>query len=176
MSISIVENCDNMEFMGRYPDGFFDLAIVDPPYGINISNELHKRGETCKKNGYRKYANKDWDNAVPDGEYFNELFRVSKSQIIWGGNYFLEYLKSTRCFIIWDKGQRDFSFADAELAWTSFDKSVRCFDYSRGKMQSESYGKFHPTQKPIALYSWILKNYGEGYKSILDTHLGFGSF
>lgn len=173
MPESIVFNMDCMEGMKQYPDKYFDLSIVDPPYGIDISKELSKRGDTCSKNGYRKYAMKDWDNAVPDAAYFDELFRVSKNQIIWGGNYFS--LPPSRCFIVFDKRQRDFSFADAELAWTSFKTSIRCFDYSRGKMQSESMGKFHPTQKPIALYKWLLQNYAKAGDKILDTHLGSGS-
>ena len=172
---SIVYNTDCMQGMKQYPDKYFDLAVVDPPYGINISLELHNRGKSCKKNGYRQYSLKDWDNCIPNEDYFKELDRISKNRIIWGGNYFLEYLASTRCFIVWDKGQRGFSFADAELAWTSFDKSVRCFDYSRGKMQSESYGKFHPTAKPVALYDWIYKNYLPNGGRVIDTHLGSGS-
>lgn len=163
---------DNMIMMARYPDKYFDLAIVDPPYGINISKDLHERGESCAKNGFRKYSLKEWDNSVPSEAYFNELRRVSKNQVIWGGNYFLEYLGSSRCFVIWDKGQRDFSFADAELAWTSFNSSVRVFDFSRAALLKESLNKFHPTMKPIQLYKWILKNYATEGNKILDTHLG----
>lgn len=168
-------NVDCMELMKQTPDNYYELAIVDPPYGINISLDLHKRGKSCKKNGYREYDLKDWDGSIPTYEYFEELKRVSKNQIIWGGNYFLENLGSSRCFIFWDKGQRDFSFADGELAWTSFDKSIRVFDYSRGKMQSENKDKFHPTQKPVALYNWLLKNYAKEGDKILDTHMGSGS-
>jgi len=166
-------NEDNMLTMKRYPDKFFNLAICDPPYGISISQDLAIRGQTCKKNGYRQWQYKEWDSSIPTEAYFKELIRVSKNQIIWGGNYFTEHLPPSRCWLIWDKGQRDFSFADAELAWTSFESSVRVFDYARGKLLTQ--GKIHPTEKPIDLYRWILQNYAKEGDLILDTHLGSGS-
>lgn len=169
--VSKVTNEDNMEMMKRYPDNFFELAIVDPPYGLNISVDLFKLGQTNKKNGYKEWEFKDWDSSIPNQEYFDELFRVSKNQIIWGGNYFP--LPPTQCWLIWDKMQRGFSFADGELAWTSFKKSVRIFSYSRAKSNNE--GKIHVTQKPVALYEWLMKNYAKYGDKILDTHLGSGS-
>ena len=160
--MNIAINIDCMEYMKDIPDKYFDLAVVDPPYGINIQ----------KSGRLRKYnTNHIWDNSIPDKAYFDELFRVSENQIIWGGNYF--YLPPTRCFLIWDKKQpENISFASCEFAWTSFDKSAKTFYYSPMK---DPDNRIHTTQKPVALYTWIFKNYAkEGYK-ILDTHLGSGS-
>ena len=159
-----ITNKDNMDLMARYPDNYFDLAIVDPPYGIG---DKFKGGKTGKIN-FNEIVNKDWDK-VPSDEYFKELFRVSKNQIIWGGNYF--NLPPTRCFIVWDKIiSEDFSLAMAELAWTSFDKLAKIY-----KLQVPKNGKIHPTQKPVALYKWILDKYAKQGDKILDTHLGSGS-
>jgi site-specific DNA-methyltransferase (adenine-specific) len=160
-------NEDNMKLMERYPDKYFDIAIVDPPYGIDINNQSQgKGGGVAKKIDYTKY---DWDKQAPDKAYFDELMRVSKNQIIWGGNYFP--LPPTRCFIVWDKQiSEDFSLAMAELAWTSFDKLAKIF-----KMPTPKDGKIHPTQKPIQLYRWLLHNYTNENDLILDTHLGSGS-
>ncbi len=162
-----ITNEDNMELMARYPDNYFDLAIVDPPYGININESIGRRkGE--KHSGYKKVK---WDNEIPTKEYFNELFRVSKNQIIWGGNYFLDYLSATPCFIMWDKGFSELvTFAQFELAWTSFKTSSKKFNHSH--IQND---KQHPTQKPVALYKWILDKYAKQGDKILDTHLGSGS-
>jgi len=153
---------DNMELMKRYPDNYFDLAIVDPPYGINIETS----GTHFKKN-----KSKGWDSATPNKEYFDELKRVSKEQIIWGGNYFFDELGNTKTFIIWDKKiAEDMSFAMCELAWTSFKNGAKIF-----KETATQIDRIHPTQKPIQLYKWTLKRYAkEGFK-ILDTHLGSGS-
>ena len=153
-------NADNLEIMRGMKDNEFDLAIVDPPYGIGISsNPVRQRHE--KKN---------WDNAIPTLEYFEQLFRVSKNQIIWGGNYFP--LKPTQCFLIWDKKQpHDFSLAMCEMAWTSFSKPAKICRLSVLKEKN----KIHTTQKPIALYDWIIKNYAKPGDKILDTHLGSGS-
>ena len=157
----ILDDCMNV--MKKYEDNHFDLAIVDPPYGISI-----------EKSGthFKKYKSKSWDSAIPDKEYFNELFRVSQNQIIWGGNYFIEHLSNTKCFLIWDKMIGEgMSFADAELAWTSFNKPTRIKELlSRCKDI-----KMHPTQKPVKLYEWLLHNYAEKGQKILDTHLGSGS-
>jgi len=159
-----ITNEDNMELMSRYPDNYFDLAIVDPPYGIG---DKFKGGKTGKMN-FNEVVEKDWDK-VPPMEYWNELFRVSKNQIIWGGNYFP--LPPTRCFIVWDKQiSEDFSLAMAELAWTSFDKLAKIC-----KMPTPKDGKIHPTQKPVALYKWLLDKYAKEGDKILDTHLGSGS-
>tara|TARA_R100001244_G_scaffold4099_1_gene5303 strand:+ start:68 stop:646 length:579 start_codon:yes stop_codon:yes gene_type:complete len=153
-----------MELMSRYADNHFDLAIVDPPYGIDINSS--------GRLGHYGGKGKTWDSEVPSDEYFKELSRVSKNQIIWGGNYF--DLPPTRCFLIWDKKQPEgVSFASCEYSWTSFDKSAKTF-YLRP--QNADYdGRIHPTQKPIALYEWLLMNYAKEGDKILDTHLGSGS-
>jgi site-specific DNA-methyltransferase (adenine-specific) len=165
--ISEVTNEDCMEGMARYPDKYFDLAIVDPPYGININESIGRR-KGQKHSGYKKVK---WDNEIPSSIYFIELFRVSKNQIIWGGNYFLDYLNSTPCFIMWDKGFSELlTFAQFELAWTSFKTSCKKFNHSH--IQNN---KQHPTQKPVALYKWLLNNYANQGDKILDTHLGSGS-
>lgn len=157
--MKITNEC-NMELMSRYEDNHFDLAIVDPPYGIGIS-----------KNPVRqKHAKKEWDNAIPTEEYFNELFRVSKEQIIWGGNYF--DLPPTQGFFIWDKKQpHDFSLAMCEYAWSSKNKPAKMWTLSVLKER----GKIHPTQKPVELYEWLLMNNAKEGDKILDTHLGSGS-
>lgn len=168
-----ITNEDNMELMKRYPDKYFDLAIVDPPYGIGAENHAGK-----KENGWKQWDKKNWDNSIPTKEYFNELKRISKNQIIWGGNYFANLLDNSQCLIFWDKGQRDFSLADGELAWTSFKKSIRVFDMPRASAMQDANnkgGKIHPTQKPVKLYEWLLMNYAKEGDNILDTHLGSGS-
>ena len=163
-----ITNEDNMQLMARYEDNYFDLAIVDPPYGIG---DKFKGGNSGKMN-FNEVVEKGWDNETPSKEYFNELKRVSKNQIIWGGNYFLDNLGNTRCFICWDKKiSEDFTLAMAELAWTSFDKLAKIFRMSVPK----TGGKIHPTQKPISLYEWLLMNYAKEGDKILDTHLGSGS-
>lgn len=172
--ITITNEC-NMELMARYPDNYFDLAIVDPPYGIGADKAQNNGGE---KFGYKKYKDSDWDNSIPSKEYFNELFRVSKNQIIWGGNYMTEHLPPSMGWVIWDKGQRGFSLADGEMAWTSFNKAMRIFDFSRSEcIKSNNVGlnKFHPTAKPYELYKWLLDKYAKQGDKILDTHLGSGS-
>jgi site-specific DNA-methyltransferase (adenine-specific) len=157
-----LEDC--VKALKRYADNHFDLAVVDPPYGIG---DKFKGGKTGKMN-FNEIVNKDWDK-VPSDEYFAELQRVSKNQIIWGGNYF--NLPPTRCFIVWDKIiSEDFSLAMAELAWTSFDKLAKIY-----KLQVPKNGKIHPTQKPVKLYDWLLHNYAKPNDLILDTHLGSGS-
>ena len=156
---------DNMELMARYPDNYFDLAIVDPPYGIGMDGNANWSGS--------KHKVKDWDNETPSVEYFMELQRVSKHQVIWGANHFISKIPfDSKCWLIWDKKNDGFSFADGEMAWTSFDTAVRFFRYHRGQQTDK---RIHPTQKPTQLYKWILKNYAkEGFK-IIDTHLGSGS-
>ena len=164
----LITNECNMKLMSRYEDNHFDLAIVDPPYGIG---DKFKGGKTGKMN-FNEVVNKGWDIKPPTKEYFKELFRVSKNQIIWGGNYFLDNLQSSRCFIVWDKKiSQDFSLAMCELAWTSFDKLAKIYRLSVPKVG----GKIHPTQKPIRLYEWLLMNYAKEGDNILDTHLGSGS-
>lgn len=171
-----ITNEDNMELMARYEDNHFDLAIVDPPYGIGIDKAMNANKG---KQGFKQYKETEWDNETPSQEYFDELFRVSKNQIIWGGNYFIDKIKKpTQCFLIWNKVQRDFTMSDAELAWSSFNKTIRCFDMSRGSAMgcnNKNGGKLHPTQKPVKLYEWLLMNYAKEGDKILDTHLGSGS-
>lgn len=163
---SKVFNMDCMEGMKRYQDNHFELAIVDPPYGINIMNS----GGHPKKHGFKNWEKKEWDNTIPDASYFNELFRVSENQIIWGGNYFTEFLSPSQGWIFWFK-QKGMTFADGELAWTSFDKATRQYDLSG----MGGNGRIHPTQKPTKLYKWLLTNYAKEGDKILDTHLGSGS-
>jgi len=164
-----------MELMSRYEDNHFDLAIVDPPYGIGVT----------KNKRLNNISDKDWDNEIPKKEYFEELKRVSKNQIIWGGNYFIEHLSNTRCYLNWDKLNHSDTYADCEMAWTSFDKNAKIFKYM---WDGNRYGfigaikgvgkksiRMHPTQKPIALYEWLLMNYAKEGDKILDTHLGSGS-
>lgn len=163
---------DCIDGMKHYPDKFFDLAVVDPPYGIDINMNMGR-----KKGQPKKHDSKDWDKDIPSYEYFTELFRVSKNRIVWGGNYFTEILPPTKSWLFWDKNVPDgVSFADGELAWTSFDKTlIKCkVDYS-GFQGMDVCGKIHPTQKPVKLYDWIFDKYAERGMRILDTHLGSGS-
>jgi site-specific DNA-methyltransferase (adenine-specific) len=141
-----------MTLMARYPDNYFDLAVVDPPYGININMNMGIR-----KGKAKKHDNKKWDSCIPDQSYFNELLRVSSNQIIWGGNYF--GLPKHRCFIVWDKGESMYGrdFAECEMAWTSFDKSAKIF-----KLNPNQHDRIHPTQKPIKLYKWIISEFAGG--------------
>jgi site-specific DNA-methyltransferase (adenine-specific) len=168
--ISEVKNMDCIEYMQQFPDKYFELAIVDPPYGININMNMGRR-----KGKRKNHEIKNWDNDIPNNDYFNELFRVSKNQIIWGGNYFP--LSLTKSWIFWDKDVPEgVSFADGELAWTSFDKTlVKAKIKYSGFHGMDENGKIHPTQKPVALYRWLLKNYAKPNDKILDTHLGSGS-
>lgn len=182
-ALSTVYLMDCIEGMKQFPDKIFDLAVVDPPYGIGADKaqnnaamqRVKAEGKSKAGRGWKLYADTDWDNETPNAEYWQELFRVSKNQIVWGGNYFTDYLPPSMGWIMWDKGQRDFSLADGELAWTSFNKALRIFEMSRGKAlakNNEQGGRFHPTQKPEMLYSWILQNYAKEGNLILDTHLG----
>mgnify|MGYP003649044721 CR=1 FL=1 len=158
-----ITNEDNMKLMARYEDNHFDLAIVDPPYGIDINSS----GTHFKQ----KYDVKEWDKNTPDNEYFTELKRVSKNQIIWGGNYFLDRLGNCKCFIVWDKKiAEDMSFAMCEMAWTSFKNGAKIY-----KTNAMQLNRIHPTQKPIELYEWLLMRYAKEGDKILDTHLGSGS-
>ncbi len=182
---SIALNIDCMTFMQTVPDKFFELAIVDPPYGIGEDGSKNKsRGlgiGSIKKKALGK--SKDYkpfsgnDKNPPTQDYFNELFRVSKNQIIWGANHFLG--KTSSCWVVWDKQNGDNDFADCELAWTSFNTAVRKFTFKwHGMIQADMKNKelrIHPTQKPVALYKWLLQNYAKPGDKILDTHLGSGS-
>jgi len=163
--------CDCMELMREFPDKHFDLAIVDPPYGIGAGAIEFKNGSSKSDKPYFKVN--DWDKTRPDAAYFNELRRVSKNQIIWGGNYFSDMLPPFRCFISWDKTIHGNSYADCEIAWTSFDRVARY--YRENIAQTNTEGRIHPTQKSIRLYRWLLDNYAKPGQRILDTHLGSGS-
>jgi site-specific DNA-methyltransferase (adenine-specific) len=158
-------NMDCMEYMSSLPDKAFDLAIVDPPYGIGESGGAKRTRGSKKTNGLKK----DWDNQRPSKEYFDELNRVSKNQIIWGGNYFADLLAPSRCWLYWQKDMGG-DFSDGELAWTSFDKVLKQF-----RKRSDTFNRIHPTQKPVKLYEWLLANYAKEGDRILDTHLGSGS-
>ncbi len=171
--VSEVYNEDCMIGMARYPDKFFDLAIVDPPFGIGaIKGKESKSGCTHGKNR-KRFTMKDWDSQRPDSLYFKELFRVSKHQIIWGGNYFTQFLPPSMGWIFWDKGQ-SLAMSDGEIAYTSFQRALRRIVINRANIIQYG-GIIHPTQKPVRLYKWLLENYAEPGLRILDTHLGSGS-
>jgi len=171
-----LHNQDCLEAMKQMKDNQFDLAIVDPPYGIGIDKAMNANKG---RSGFKIYRKTNWDSSIPKREYFQQLKRVSKNQIIWGANYMMSKIKEdSQGWVIWNKVQRDFTMSDAELAFTSFDKTIRCFDYSRGSAMgnnNKNGGKIHPTQKPVKLYEWLLDNYAEEGQTILDTHLGSGS-
>ena len=169
MNESRVFNMDCMEGMAQYPDKYFDLAIIDPPYGIGASEMQMGTGKNKK---YKK--GKNWDTEPPNKDYFNELFRVSKNQIIFGGNYF--DLPKIKGWIIWDKLlNKEVSFADGEMAWNSFDKVLKIIKYQYSGFLGSDNDRIHPTQKPVKLYKKILHNYAKQGDKILDTHLGSGS-
>jgi site-specific DNA-methyltransferase (adenine-specific) len=163
-----ITNEDNMIMMSRYPDNYFDLAIVDPPYGLG----KRTTDGGSKKNTQTKFMDDirrtNWDDKKPSKNYFSELFRVSKNSIIWGGNYF--NLHSYRTFIVWEKMTFVPTMSQVELAYTTFDKPARII-----KINSNQKNRIHPTQKPVRLYEWLLKNYAKEGDKILDTHLGSGS-
>ncbi|HEC36629.1 hypothetical protein LCGC14_1312350 [marine sediment metagenome] len=165
LKLNSLYNMDCLEGMQEFPDKFFDLAIVDPPYGIGESGGQF-RGR--KGQGHRVLPKKERDNETPKREYFSELLRISKNQIIWGGNYFTDKLPVSRCWIYWDKLMGG-DFSDGELAWTSFDAVLRKFTKC-----NKYHGKIHPTQKPVQLYKWLLRNYATSDMKIIDTHVGSG--
>ena len=188
-------NMDCLEAMKEIPDKYFELAIVDPPYGIGIGHKVNKTvtivgggarafGGNSKRQGRQhkmcsKFYHPFDDSSTPDGEYFKELKRVSKNQIIWGGNFFLDNLGATSCIIVWDKGRRNMDQADCEIAWTSLKGQSRIFEFKwNGMLQGDMKNKeqrFHPTQKPVALYTWVINRFAKEGDKILDTHAGSGS-
>ena len=168
-----------MLLMARYPDNYFDLAIVDPPYGINESGDRNKADRpTAKWKNPNSQIYKTFDDtSIPNEKYFKELFRVSKNQIIWGGNYMTEFLYPSKGWIVWNKKVDIKEYLSmAELAWSSFDKKCNMFDYLwAGFKKKHQVERIHPTQKPVDLYKFILENYAKQGDKILDTHLGSGS-
>lgn len=164
-------NCDCMELLKQTPDNYYSLALVDPPYGINVNmNAGKKKGEKAR------YHKKDWDVEIPSNDYFKELFRVSKNQMVWGGNYFTEHLYPSMGWICWNKGVPDgVSFSDFELAWTSFNIAAKMARLPYAGFIGLDGTRIHPTEKPIKLYEWILMNYAQEGDKILDTHLGSGT-
>ena len=167
---SAVFNEDCIAVMKRYPDKFFDLAVVDPPYGLADKLAHAGNGKNAQSKFTEDFKKKNWDNKIPPIEYFNELFRVSKNQIIWGGNYFLEHLSASRGFITWDKMVYIPTMSRIEFAWTSFDKLPKLI-----QVNNNDSNRIHLTQKPVKLYDWIFANYASEGDLILDTHLGSGS-
>jgi site-specific DNA-methyltransferase (adenine-specific) len=173
-------NIDCMEYMAGLEDNAFDLAIVDPPYGIGAAKTINIPNKKRSFIGNKIHAEKDWDNSIPPAEYFQQLMRVSENQIIWGGNYFTEHLRPVKAWIFWDKKEtktQGSNFSDGELAWTSFNKVTRLFQYGWIGIDycNKKESKIHPTQKPVRLYDWLLQNYAKPDMRILDTHLGSGS-
>ena len=186
MPISEVFNMDCVAYMQTLPDKFFDLAIVDPPYGIGEGNKKNLTRNSYTGFGGAKnwvkskdYGGGEFDTSIPNAEYFSELYRVSKNQIIWGGNYMVEHLLPSMGWIVWDKDNGDCDQSDCELAFTSFKKGLRKFKYRwHGLLQEDMKNKeirIHPTHKPVALYKWFLDKYAKQGDKILDTHLGSGS-
>ena len=165
-----ITNEDNMLLMARYPDNYFDLAIVDPPYGLGTKTT----DGGSKKNSQTKFMNdirrSNWDNQIPSKKYFDELKRVSKNQIIWGGNYMAEHIGNTKCILIWDKMTYIPTMSQFEFAFCSMNKHPKLI-----KINSNDLNRHHPTQKPVALYKWLLDKYANPGDKILDTHLGSGS-
>ena len=169
-----LHNGDCMEAMRKMPDNAYELAITDPPYGINAAKMNMGKG-SCIDTG--KVAKKSWDSSAPEPDYFDELQRVSKNQIIWGANHFIDSIPfacNSSCWCIWDKKDYNSDFADGEMAWTSFRSVMKIFQRARAT-GGDQKNKIHPTQKPVALYKWLLQNYAKKGDKILDTHLGSGS-
>ena len=167
----MITNEDNMKLMARYEDNHFDLAIVDPPYGIDAGKMTMGRGS---RNDTGKNKKKEWDNEKPKKNYWVELFRVSKNQVVWGANYFTDFLPPSMGWVYWDKLKGVNDFSDGELAYTSFNRALRHYN-KRVIDKTVDRNRVHPTQKPVALYEWLLMNYAKEGDKILDTHLGSGS-
>ena len=174
LELNKLYNMDCMEGMKQFPDKYFELAIVDPPYGIGAGSNKFKNGTSRNDIGYKV---EDWDKQIPKKEYFKELFRVSNNQIIWGANYMTEYLFPSKSWIFWDKGTGDNSYSDGELAWTSFGSVVKkiFISWVGANAKERQEMRIHPTQKPVALYEWLLTNYANTGDKILDTHVGSAS-
>lgn len=168
--ISEVYNCDCIEFMRGLPDNAFDIVIADPPYGIKRSGH---NGVVAKnpRHNWKKYEFKEWDSCTPLCDFFYSLFRISKNQIIFGANYFPNFIQRSMGWIVWDKGQHGLTMSDGELAFTSFERALRIVTINRNSIKNYG-GVFHPTQKPVELYSWILKNYANQGEKIFDPMMG----
>jgi DNA modification methylase len=171
---------DCLEAMKDMPDKSVDLVLTDPPYGIDAGN--YKRANTQHGNSVAKcsdYGFSDWDKKIPELAVFSEIFRISKNQIIFGGNYFTEYLKNSSCWLVWDKDNGDNNYADCELVWTSFTSAVRKIKYTwHGMLQQAGVKKekrVHPTQKPVGVMSWILEHYSKEGDTVLDCFMGSGT-
>ena len=159
---------DCLEIMRQMPDKCVDLVLTDPPYGINAGKEK-------EHNGWKDYGFNTWDENRPNLEVFKHILRIGKNAIIWGGNYFADLLPATMGWMVWDKGQREFSLADGELAWTSFDIVLRKVNIPHSGFVNSDTNRIHPTQKPVALYDWIYHHYLPNGGRVIDTHLGSGS-
>lgn len=177
LPLNTIVHGDCLEFMRGLPDKCVDLVLTDPPYGIGEAAGKNKsRGKLATA---KDYGNKNWDNEIPCKEIFTEALRISKNQIIFGGNYFIEHLNNSSCWLVWDKNNGDNDFADCELAWTSFKSAVRKFKYTwNGMLQQDMANKeirIHPTQKPVQLFQWCLLNYSKESDTILDPFSGSGT-
>jgi len=171
-------NMDCLLYMKQCEDKQFDLAIVDPPYGINMDGDINIRKPDREStwNKKDKYTRKDWDKETPSDEYWTELFRISKNQIVWGGNYFTDKLPVSKCWVFWDKMfDNTFNFSHGELAWTSFNKQLLKYTISSKAETRGGKDRIHPTQKPKKLYEWLLTKFANEGDKIIDTHLGSGS-
>ena len=179
MDVNKLIHGDCLDVMKQMDDNSVDLVLTDPPYGLNYANNCDSGGKYGKVSG-KKHIKKNWDYIILDKKYFNELLRISKNQIIWGGNYFIEHLTRKRCWIVWDKMNDNFySTSDGELAWTSFNSRLRFFRRShgldKGFMNKGKFGNCHPTQKPVELFSWCLKKYSKENDIIFDGFAGSGT-
>jgi site-specific DNA-methyltransferase (adenine-specific) len=169
--ISEVYNIDCLEYMATVPDKYFSLSLVDPPYGIGASSTKFINGTSKSVKSY--FRETCWDTTPPTKEYFDELKRISVNQIIWGGNYFADKVPVSRGWVVWDKGTGDNDYADGELAWTSFDRVLKIFKKTWvGANAKNETDRIHPTEKPVQLYKWLLKNYAKEGDKIFDSHMG----
>lgn len=178
MKTDIVYNMDCLDFMKDVPEDYFDLIITDPPYGIKRNKQSMGAGGGIAKS--IDYGNYGWDDKIPSKKVFDEMSRVSKNQVIFGGNYMTDFLSQSSCWIVWDKDNNDNDFADCELAWTSFEGAVRKFKYRWNGMLQENMRlkerRYHPTQKPVALGRWIIERFGTSEMTVFDPFAGSGSF
>ena len=177
MKADIVYNVDCLDFMKDVPEDYFDLIITDPPYGLDIHSNNTSRSVLAAAKDYGKC---EWDAEIPTAKHFMEMVRVSKNQVIFGGNYMTDFLHPSSCWIVWDKDNNDNDFADCELAWTSFKGAIRKFKYRWHGMLQENMRlkerRYHPTQKPVALGRWIIERFGTPEMIVFDPFAGSGSF